>query len=226
MVAVKAFGGVILLAVAILMLERMPSIFPPKLVMLLWSALLIMTGVYIFTSDNIKSGGWQQFMRGIGILLIAYGTLVMLGGMTGGTRVTDPFTGSSFTTSSGNQRLVERDFIKIKTRADLDAEVAAASAAGKTAMLDFYADWCTYCKKFDTYVFPDPKVQQALANTVLIKADVTATDAQDTALMESLGVVLPPAILFFDQTGQEIRNARLIGELNAEEFYQHLNRTL
>ena len=226
MVAVKAFGGVILLAVAILMLERMPSIFAPKLVMLLWSALLVISGVYLFLIRVVDDSGWQKMARAIGVLIIAYGLMVMLGGMTGGSRVTDPFAGSALTLGTQGSQTNTREFIIVKTRADLDAEIAAASASGKTAMLDFYADWCTYCKKFDAYVFPDPKVQSALQNTVLIKADVTATDDEDKALMKSLGVVLPPAILFFDQSGNEITAARVIGELSAEEFYQNINTHL
>jgi len=198
------------------------AIFAPKLVMLLWSALLIISGVYLISARLEGASAWQKFGRGIGVLIIGYGLLVMLGGMTGGSRVTDPFAGSALTLAGPQTQTTNRDFIQIKTRADLDTELAAASASGKTVMLDFYADWCTYCKKFDAYVFPDPRVQNALQNTILIKADVTATDKEDKALMESLGVVLPPAILFFDQAGDEITNARVIGELSADEFHQNL----
>ena len=72
-------------------------------------------------------------------------------------------------------------------------------------MLDFYADWCTYCKNYEKTVFPDPGVQQALANVVLLQADVTANDDVDKALLKHLSIPAPPAILFFDRSGQERR---------------------
>lgn len=231
MVGVKAFGGVILLAVAILMLERMPGIFPPKLVMALWSALIVISGYFLMGigrgSDAAGQSGGKHLLRGIGLMAIIYGMLVMLGGLTGGTRVTDPFTGSALTTASNaNNSQTQAEFIYVKSIDDLKNEIASANAAGKTVMLDFYADWCTYCKKYDAYVFPDPRVQNALANTVLLKADVTATDAIDKALMQSLEVILPPAILFFGNDGDEIRSARVVGELNADQFYEHVSQAL
>jgi len=230
MVGVKAFGGVILLAVAILMLERMPGIFPPKLVMALWS-LIIISGYFLMGigrgNDSAGETGGKHLLRGIGLMAIIYGMLVMLGGLTGGTRVTDPFTGSALTSvSSGSNTQSQAEFIYVKSIDDLNTEIASANAAGKTVMLDFYADWCTYCKKYDAYVFPDPRVQSALTNTVLLKADVTATDSIDKALMQSLEVILPPAILFFATDGNEIRSARVVGELNADQFYEHISQAL
>ena len=64
-------------------------------------------------------------------------------------------------------------FETIKSVKDLQARVAEASAAGKTVMLDFYADWCASCKEMERYTFPDPAVKAALANSVLLRADVT-----------------------------------------------------
>ncbi len=232
MIGVKAFGGVILLAVALLMLERMPGIFPTKLVMALWSSLLVISGFFLMGIDSSKHSSMEHtagkhFLRGLGLIAIIYGMLVMLGGLTGGSRVTDPFTGSSLTMVAGaSSPQTKTEFITVKSIDDLNTEIARANTAGKSVMLDFYADWCTYCKKYDAYVFPDPRVQSALANTVLLKADVTDIDSVDKALMQSLEVVLPPAILFFATDGKEIRPARVVGELNADQFYQHVSQAL
>ena len=54
------------------------------------------------------------------------------------------------------------EFKRIKTVADLEREVAAASAAGKSVMLDFYADWCVSCKEMEHNTFTVPEVQAAL----------------------------------------------------------------
>ena len=132
--------------------------------------------------------------------------------------------GGTSTSSGGGTHSAAADFTRIKTASDLQNAVSAANAAGKPVMLDFYADWCTYCIQYEEYVFPTPPVKEALADYVLLKADVTATDAEDKALMQSVGVVLPPAILFFGRDGKEQRNFRLVGYMKAAAFADHVNR--
>jgi thiol:disulfide interchange protein DsbD len=65
----------------------------------------------------------------------------------------------------------------------------------------------------------------ALAQTNNLQTDVTANDSLDTALMSSLGIYGPPAILFFDASGREIRNRRVVGEMSGERFAAHVNAT-
>ncbi|MEE4244180.1 MAG: protein-disulfide reductase DsbD, partial [Kangiellaceae bacterium] len=66
--------------------------------------------------------------------------------------------------------------------------------------------------------FPAPQVQQALSNTILLQADVTAGDTQDKALMERFKIYGLPSILFFDKSGQEITSLRAEGFEDAETF--------
>jgi thiol:disulfide interchange protein DsbD len=56
-----------------------------------------------------------------------------------------------------------------------------------------------------------------------LQTDVTANDSLDTALMNSFGIYGPPAILFFDADGREIRNHRVVGEMSGERFAAHVN---
>jgi thiol:disulfide interchange protein DsbD len=93
-------------------------------------------------------------------------------------------------------------------------------------MLDFFADWCTYCVKYERYVFPKAKVRKHLDKMVLLQADVTAMDKTDTELMKALGISLPPAILFFGKDGKEIPASRIVGDMNADEFSAHLKNNL
>ena len=89
-------------------------------------------------------------------------------------------------------------------------------------MLDFYADWCTYCIKMEDYTFSDTRVQEALASVTLLQADVTANDATDMALLNHFGLFAPPAILFFGTDGAEVSNYRLVGYMDADDFLVHV----
>ncbi|MDM2885619.1 MULTISPECIES: protein-disulfide reductase DsbD [Citrobacter] len=107
--------------------------------------------------------------------------------------------------------------------ASIDAlNQALAQAKGRPVMLDLYADWCVACKEFEKYTFSNPQVQQALGNTVLLQADVTANNAQDVALLKHLQILGLPTILFFDAEGKEHPEARVTGFMDAATFSAHL----
>ena len=99
---------------------------------------------------------------------------------------------------------------------------ALEQAKGRPVMLDLYADWCVACKEFEKYTFSNPQVQQALGNTVLLQADVTANNTQDVALLKHLQVLGLPTILFFDAEGKEHPEARVTGFMDAATFSAHL----
>jgi len=99
---------------------------------------------------------------------------------------------------------------------------ALAQAKGKPVMLDLYADWCVACKEFEKYTFSDPQVQNALKDTVLLQANVTANNAQDKALLKQLSVLGLPTILFFNEQGEEQPGTRVTGFMDATAFSAHL----
>ena len=85
-------------------------------------------------------------------------------------------------------------------------------------MLDFYADWCVSCKEIERYTFADADVRRALTDAVLLKADVTANDESDRALLARFELFGPPAILFFGADGRERSRYRVIGFMEAKDF--------
>jgi len=168
--------------------------------------------------------------RGFGALAAIYGVLMLVGALSGRSDPLRPLAGV-VGAPAGSPGAVVADaahagakFKRIKSVADLDAAIAAANAAGRTVMLDFYADWCVSCKEMEKYTFPEPSVQAALANTVLLQADVTANDDIDQALMQRFGILGPPSILFFGQDGAERKDYRVVGFKPADEFAPHIQQ--
>lgn len=221
--AVRAVFGVALLGVAILMLERL---LPPAVAMALWALLLICSAVYMGALTQLPphAGGWSKLWKGLGLVLLIYGALMLVGAAAGGRDTLQPLRG--LMPSGGVAGSAEHiAFKRIKSVADLDRELALAQSSGRPVLLDFYADWCVSCKEMERYTFSDPVVVAEMNRFVLLQADVTANDAEDRALIQSrFSLPGPPAILFFDRTGQELADYRLVGFKPAEPFAAHLRQ--
>ena len=215
--AVKAVFGVLLLALGIWMLER---VAPAALTMALWAALLIVSAVYMGAIDTLPEGasGWRKLWKGGGLLLLVYGIVLIIGLASGGRDVFHPLKNIGLSGGTGSEQSSHLAFRQIKGVDGLNAALADARAQGKTVMLDFYADWCISCKEMEALTFTDPRVQQALADTVLLQADVTPNDEQDVALYKHFGIIGPPSIMFFDREGNERKNYRVVGFVPADEL--------
>lgn len=221
---VKAVFGVGMLAVAIILLER---VVPADIAMLLWGILLVVSAIYMGAIGElpVEASGWDRLWKGLGMVLLIYGSLMLIGAAAGGKDTVQPLRGlfAAGTTSES----AHLQFKRIKTVADLEREVAAASSAGKPVMLDFYADWCVSCKEMERYTFSDPQVMAALSDAVLLQADVTANDEQDVALLQGhFGLPGPPSIMFYGRDGQERKGYRVVGFKAAEEFANHVRSAL
>lgn len=215
---VKQLFGVLFLGVAIYLAR---PLLPDTLSMLLWSTLATIAGFWIFSLKGRGGAPIASPVRAIGLMSLVYGILLLIGAASGSHDPLQPL-GQLHATSGSATAETRLAFQRIKTTADLDAAVSAASAAGKPVMLDFYADWCTSCKEMEKYTFTDAQVKAALANAVLLQADVTANDADDKALLARFEIFGPPTIAFFGSDGTERKNFRLVGFAPAERFRDHV----
>ncbi len=216
--AVKAAFGVMLLGVAVWMLGRL---LPGSVTLALWAVLAFVAGFCLLTlgGREVRSGA-DAVRRGFGALAIVYGVLMLIGALAGRADPLQPLAGVTSATRGAEANHVA--FKRIKTVAELEQEVAAASAAGRPVMLDFYADWCVSCKEMERYTFTDPGVQAEFARASLLQADVTANDAADQALLQRFGILGPPTIVFFGADGRERSEYRIVGFKPAGEFRAHI----
>ncbi|WP_394753944.1 protein-disulfide reductase DsbD [Crenothrix sp.] len=217
----KAVFGVLMLGVAVWMLSR---ILPPDMPLLLWGILLIISAVYLHATDSLPEicSGWRKLWKGVGLIMLAYGLLLLLGFSLGNTNPLKPLQGSALNIAQGKEHGII--FEKITSIKALEQRLQQASSRKQKVMLDFYADWCISCKEMEAYTFTDPQVKSALKDFVLLQADVTKNSEDDKALLAQFNLVGPPGVLFFGTDQQEQTALRVIGYQKAELFLKTLNR--
>jgi thioredoxin:protein disulfide reductase len=216
---VKQLFGVMFLGVAIYLAA---PLLPAALAMLSWAGLAILSGFWIFSLKARDGGPAPAPLRGVGLIAVVYGVLLLIGTASGSRDPLQPLDRLSAGTGGAAAEVHALAFQRIKTVDDLERAVASATAAGKPVMLDFYADWCVSCKEMDRFTFTDAAVQAALAGAVLLQADVTANDDADKALLARFEIFGPPTIAFFGADGVERKNFRLVGFAPAPRFAEHV----
>ena len=155
---------------------------------------------------------WQPPLQTLAAAVISY-TLAMFLGLYGSVLVVGQLAGTgSLLQPLGNLAVSQpRDVAQALTH-DLNLikvlpqEVAPLLQQAKLdqqpVMLDFYADWCISCKELDSFVFTDSRVKNALKDFKAIKVDVTINSAAAQQLLQSMQLVGPPALVFYNAKGQ------------------------
>ncbi|SFR48625.1 thiol:disulfide interchange protein DsbD [Marinobacter daqiaonensis] len=219
---VKAFYGVMLLAVAVWLLERL---VPAWLALTLWGLLAAITGVQLGAFDQARAG-WQRTWKGLGLVMFAWGLALLAGALSGASdpaRPLAPFmaSGSAGTTGATPTHAA---FQRVESPDQVRALLTRASERGQPVVLDFYADWCISCKVMERNVFSDPAVIAAMEPYALLQIDMTDNTPEQQALLDELGLFGPPAVLFYGRSGEETPDLRVLGEMNRSQFLTHLDK--
>jgi len=217
MKTVKAGFGVLMLGLAIYLAS---PFLPAWLAMLGWAALAIGSAVFLKAFEPLHGNATARHKLGkaLGVLLLLAGTAQLVGALSGGNDPRQPLKGLFGGTPAASAEALP--FQPIRNVADLDAALAAS--AGKPVMLDFYADWCVSCKELGADTFTDPTVAAKLRGMTLLRADVTANNAADQALLKRFGLFGPPGLILFGADGKEVQ--RVIGFVPAKPFLATLDK--
>jgi thiol:disulfide interchange protein DsbD len=217
--AVKRLFGLMMLALALWLAQ---PVLPIAAVLFLWGLLLLLTGFLLhpFAAHRQHRHALRAgLQRALGVVALALGLMQIVGGASGGQDPLRPLAHFGAGDPVTGKLPV---FQPVGSIAELDAALTAAG--GRSVMLDFYADWCVSCKEMERFTFSNTEVSQRLSKALLLKADVTAnTDAQ-RALLRRFNLFGPPGTLFFDGSGQELAEARVVGFQGARRFGNTLDR--
>jgi thiol:disulfide interchange protein DsbD len=212
---VKVTFGFMMLAVAIMFVERLVSHVATDIA---WALLGLTTFTYFYVMNQNSQ---TTFYKGLRALLIFIGLFVSAGY---GYQTINSIGHSNTQAQSSNKILAHPEFLKVSSLENFNQALTEANNKGQTVMLDLYADWCVACKEFEKYTFPDSQVVAALSDTVLMQIDLTDNTEINIVFQEHFSVLGLPTILFFDTQGQELDTARVTGYMRAAPFAQHVNK--
>lgn len=215
MMSVKRFFGVLLFGVAIWVIQ---PVLPAAVALVTWGLLLLVAGFMLRPFDQHThahaTAPRTWFKRAVGVAALTMGVMQIVGAASGGTDPLQPLghigRALSATAAPSGVR-----FEPVRSVAELDTRL---KSPGRPVMLDFYADWCVSCKEMERFTFSDPAVATMMSRALLLKADVTANNADDRELLKRFKLFGPPGTIFFDTQGREIDGVRVIGFQNAQQF--------
>lgn len=213
---VKQFFGLVLLGVAV---WTVGPVLPIWAQMLAWATLLCLGAAWCWQALRQGAAAWAG--RGLSGVLLLLAAAYVVGALSGGRDLLQPL---------GHWRegrtSVAADALPFQSIKGVEGLEAALAQADRPVMLDFYADWCVSCKEMERFTFTDPLVRQRLQKMILLRADVTANDAADRALLKRFGLFGPPGIVFFRPGGNEVPDTRVIGFQSAAEFVNVFDRVV
>jgi len=172
-------------------------VFFPQVVEWVIVATLIAGGVYLGFLERSGSGkrGFQMVKYTTGIVAIVIGGLLTL-------------------------NLQKEGIIWESYESD---KIELAAENNQPVIIDFYADWCIPCKELDRATFTDKGVIDATEPMKRLKVDLTNFDSPESeALRQKYNIAGVPTIVFLDETGVEVQQARVIGFLKPAEFLKRV----
>jgi thiol:disulfide interchange protein DsbD len=239
---VKKGMGLLLVAMAFYFV-RPGAVLPAQVFYPLVGLATIIVAVFMgaFDSLNTESGWWPRASKALGLAVFIAGIYLLLGSfLQHGFLMPSPLDQPGVERSAMPAQAMVNPAVPTASsvattpvpgavpwatihtgenvQAFLDSERAAAKAAGRPVMIDFWAKWCVYCKKLDKTVWNVPVVVSESRRFVTIKVDATAPDdAEMEKLKEFYQVPGLPRVVFIDSRG-EVLHGRSSGFLEADEM--------
>ncbi|TVT82552.1 protein-disulfide reductase DsbD [Pseudomonas sp. H3(2019)] len=220
LIYVKNTIGVLLLAVSIGILSRvLPGQITLLLIGLLWGGV----GLFLGALEFVYKPPRKRIAQLLGLLLLFYAMACWYGAFSGQSNPFSPIGQPRVVNALGSpQSQNTSKWQTINTPAELDRVLAEAKSANTPLLLDWYADWCISCKVIEHEVLNERNVVERLKGYRLVRFDITASNAEQRALLDRYKLFGPPALMFFGRDGKERGDVRVIGEINAKDFAERV----
>ena len=216
---IKNIFGFLMIAVALYLLDR---ILNPIASLVLWASLLTIAPIKLGAFSNLTktNGLWHLLVKAAGLIVLVYGLLLWLLVIKGGGDIQQHIESLIYGENIKSSESIQFQIVESENQINL--AISETENSNKLLVIKFYADWCVSCNKLERIVFSNSNVVHALQSALALTADVTANNKDNQQILARFNLVGPPAILFF-KDGKEQRSHRIIGEISATDFLEHIN---
>lgn len=197
MISVKVIFGLVLIVMAI---NTLGPLMPESVYNIVFPLSILLSGVYLIIFDN-KGLNAKVYTK------VKY--IIAIVGIAAGTWLLKPESHSA-----------EVSWTNLTSLQQIESSVKNEN---KPVVIDFYADWCAQCKELDKYTYTDEKVVELSKNLNNIKIDLTKENPDITS---KYGIKGLPVVIFLKPNGEEIKELRVTGFLEPEEFSKRIEKLL
>jgi len=223
---IKYLFGMLLLGVAVYLFDSLDRVSS----LVLWGIYLIGISIFIGALDTVEAGNkWKKLTKALGIVMLIWGTLLLVGAAYGSHELTKPLAKTSITyIQNTNVNKVEKStrmFTNITTMEELDKALATAKQKEKTVILYFMHDLCPVCKKLKETTWKDAAVKNILAQK-FVALQINMSDKDDeniNAIKKRYHIFGPPGFVFIDKDGEELEDDGFYGYQAPEDMLDILD---
>jgi thiol:disulfide interchange protein DsbD len=193
----KVMGWVMIGAAAYFVSPLLPDVFGVGLL----AAVAVAAGVHLGWIESAagRPGAFGWIKKGIGIVCLGFACVLIWNALPGETVKWTPFS---------------------------DAALAEAKESGKPVIIDFYADWCSPCRRLEKLTFRDRSIIDAASKDfVMIRVDLTHSgDHENERAVRHFNVRGVPTVVFLKPGGDERTDLRVMDIMPPGEFLERMNQ--
>jgi thiol:disulfide interchange protein DsbD len=193
----KVMGWVMIGAAAYFISPLLPDVFGVGLL----AAVALAAGVHLgwIEPTSVRSAAFGWLKKGVGMVCIGFACLLIWNALPGETVKWTPFS---------------------------DAALAEAKESGKPVIIDFYANWCSPCRRLEKLTFHDRSIIDAASKDfIMLRVDLTHSgDRENDMAVRYYKVRGVPTVIFLKPGGDEMIDLRVIDAMPPSEFLERMNR--